>query len=58
MDNNAVEASNKLASGEVLLFENIRFFKEEEEDEEEKNEGGYIPIASAEKYKKKMSWSL
>ena len=34
MDNNAVEASNKLATGEVLLFENIRFFKEEEEDEE------------------------
>ena len=34
MDNNAVEASNKLASGEVLLFENIRFFKEEESNEE------------------------
>ena len=34
LDNNAVEASNKLASGEVLLFENIRFFKEEESNEE------------------------
>ena len=34
MDNNAVEASNKLASGEMLLFENIRFFKEEESNEE------------------------
>ncbi len=34
MDNNAVEASNKLATGEVLLFENIRFFKEEESNEE------------------------
>ena len=34
MDNNAVEASNKLASGEVLLFENIRFFKEEESNEQ------------------------
>ena len=34
LDNNAVEASNKLASGEVLLFENIRFFKEEETNEE------------------------
>ena len=34
LDNNAVKASNKLASGEVLLFENIRFFKEEENNEE------------------------
>ena len=34
IDNNAVEDSNKLASGEVLLFENIRFFKEEESNEE------------------------
>ena len=33
-DNNAVKASNKLASGEMLLFENIRFFKEEESNEE------------------------
>ena len=30
----AIEASNKLKPGEVLLFENIRFFKEEENDEE------------------------
>ncbi len=34
LDNNAVEASNKLACGEMLLFENIRFFKEEESNEE------------------------
>jgi len=33
-DENAVDASNKLASGEMLLFENIRFFKEEESNEE------------------------
>ena len=29
-----LDASNKLKSGEVLLIENIRFFKEEENDEE------------------------
>ncbi len=34
IDQRAVEASNTLKAGEVLLFENIRFFKEEEEDEE------------------------
>ncbi len=34
IDSKAVDASNKLKSGEVLLFENIRFFKEEESDEE------------------------
>tara|TARA_Y100001970_G_C14128861_1_gene800512 strand:+ start:222 stop:1415 length:1194 start_codon:yes stop_codon:yes gene_type:complete len=34
LDSNAVDASNKLAPGEVLLFENIRFFKDEESDEE------------------------
>ena len=34
IDQKAVEASNNLKGGEVLLFENIRFFKEEEEDEE------------------------
>ncbi len=34
IDNKAVDASNRLNSGEVLLFENIRFFKEEEKDEE------------------------
>ena len=34
IDLNAVDATNKLKSGEVLLFENIRFFKEEENDEE------------------------
>ena len=34
IDNKAVEASNKLKSGEVLLFENIRFFKEEEENDD------------------------
>ena len=33
-DDKAIEASNKLASGEMLLFENIRFFKEEESNEE------------------------
>ena len=33
-DENAVDASNKLASGEMLLLENIRFFKEEESNEE------------------------
>jgi len=34
IDSKAVDASNKLKPGEVLLFENIRFFKEEEGDEE------------------------
>ena len=34
IDSKAVNASNKLKPGEVLLFENIRFFKEEEGDEE------------------------
>ncbi len=34
IDSKAIDASNKLKSGEVLLFENIRFFKEEENDEE------------------------
>ena len=34
IDSKAVDASNKLKPGEVLLFENIRFFKEEEDDEE------------------------
>ena len=34
IDDKAVDASNRLKSGEVLLFENIRFFKEEEKDEE------------------------
>ena len=34
IDNNAVNASKKLNDGEVLLFENIRFFKEEENDDE------------------------
>ena len=34
IDDKAVDASNRLNSGEVLLFENIRFFKEEEKDEE------------------------
>ncbi len=34
IDSKAVNASNKLKPGEVLLFENIRFFKEEESDEE------------------------
>ena len=34
IDSKALDASNKLKPGEVLLFENIRFFKEEEGDEE------------------------
>ena len=34
IDEEAIDASNKLKPGEVLLFENIRFFKEEEGDEE------------------------
>ena len=34
IDSKAVDASNKLKPGEVLLFENLRFFKEEEGDEE------------------------
>ena len=34
IDNTAIEASNKLKPGEVLLIENIRFFKQEEDDEE------------------------
>jgi len=34
IDSKAVDASNKLKPGEVLLLENIRFFKEEEGDEE------------------------
>jgi len=34
IDDKAVDASNKLKPGEVLLFENIRFFKEEENDDE------------------------
>ncbi len=34
IDSKAIDASNKLKAGEVLLFENIRFFKEEESDEE------------------------
>jgi len=34
IDDKAVNASNKLKSGEVLLVENIRFFKEEENDDE------------------------
>ena len=34
IDNKAEEASNKLNPGEVLLFENIRFFKEEENNDE------------------------
>ena len=34
IDSKAVNASNKLKPGEVLLFENIRFFKEEESDDE------------------------
>jgi len=35
IDSKAVAASNKLKPGEVLLIENIRFFKEEESDEED-----------------------
>ncbi len=34
IDSKAMDASNKLKPGEVLLFENIRFFKEEESDDE------------------------
>ena len=34
VNSKAVDATNKLKPGEVLLFENIRFFKEEESDEE------------------------
>ena len=34
IDSEAIDASNKLKPGEVLLFENIRFFKEEDDDEE------------------------
>ena len=34
IDDKTVDASNKLKPGEVLLIENIRFFKEEESDEE------------------------
>ena len=34
IDNAAIQASNKLKPGEVLLIENIRFFKQEEDDEE------------------------
>tara|TARA_A100001011_G_scaffold392248_1_gene479432 strand:- start:1151 stop:2344 length:1194 start_codon:yes stop_codon:yes gene_type:complete len=34
IDSKAIDASKKLKGGEVLLFENIRFFKEEEEDQE------------------------
>ena len=35
IDSKAVAASNKLKPGEVLIIENIRFFKEEESDEED-----------------------
>ena len=34
IDNKAIDISKSLKPGEVLLFENIRFFKEEENDEE------------------------
>ena len=34
IDEKAIDASNKLKPGEILLIENIRFFKEEESDEE------------------------
>ena len=34
IDHSAVDASKKLKGGEVLLIENIRFFKEEENDDE------------------------
>ena len=34
IDKKAIDASNNLKSGEVLLIENIRFFKEEEDDNE------------------------
>jgi len=33
IDQNAINASNNLKPGEVLLIENIRFFKEEEDDD-------------------------
>ena len=34
IDQKAIDASNSLKQGEVLLVENIRFFKEEEDDNE------------------------
>ena len=34
IDSDAVNASKNLMPGEVLLMENIRFFKEEENDDE------------------------
>ena len=34
IDDKTVDVSNKLKPGEILLIENIRFFKEEESDEE------------------------
>ena len=34
IDHRAVDASKKLEGGEILLIENIRFFKEEENDDE------------------------
>ena len=34
IDINAINASKKLKSGEILLIENIRFFSEEENDDE------------------------
>ena len=34
IDDRAIEASNKLKPGEILFFENIRFYKEEENNEE------------------------
>ena len=34
INQNAINASNNLKQGEVLLIENIRFFKEEEDDDE------------------------
>jgi len=34
IDSKAIEVTHKLKSGEVLLLENIRFFKEEENDDE------------------------
>ena len=34
IDSKAIDASNKLKPGEVLFFENIRFFKEEESNDE------------------------
>ena len=33
-DDKSIDASNNLASGEMLLFENIRFFSEEEKNED------------------------